>query len=396
MKINWKYIAFIVLLFIVYFAFQATMPKYFNWTISFYHLDKNPYGGKIFYELLRSRFDSVSINFNTVYEKEGQIDGNIIILAQNYFPDADDLEVLLNETGKGKKVLIAAQYFHYDFKDTLGLNVRFPFGEFEIPGQTQTMVDSTVIRLVNNNLDSSTTFSFPKQIGQTSFSRIDTLKASILAVDENEYPVLVSYPIGKGELFICSTPLVFTNYSLLLNGNYHLVEKILSYFNSPSIHWFQYYQMGRMESPSPMRYLLGEAPLKWAFYATMLAIFLFMIFEAKREQRIVPVIEPLKNHTLDFTRVIGRLYYQKKDHRDLAWKKIIYFHEYALAHYFIDIFKEDENLAALLAQKTGETEDAAGKLLNMIGHVRHSTRISSEYLFELNKLIDKFYSTDLK
>lgn len=369
------------------------MPKYFNWTITFYHLDKNPFGGKIFYELLQSRFDEVDYYFNTVYEMEDEIGENIIILAENFYPDDHDLEVLLSQVAQGSKALIASQNFSFNISDTLKLDYQLPFPDFDFLDPAKENADSLTIRMTNAHFQPGRKYVFPRQVGRVDFTRIDTLQARILAVNDQNYPVLVSYPVGDGELFICSTPLIFSNYALLLNDNYRLAESVLSYFGGQSVQWFQYYQMGRMESPSPMRYVLSELPLKWAFYTAVLAVVLFMFFEAKRKQRIIPVVEPLKNNTLNFTRVIGRLYHQKKDHRDLAWKKILYFHEFALRHYFIDVFKDDEHLAERLADKAGQPRERADKLLKMIAEVKKAGKISSSYLFELNKLIDKFYST---
>ena len=52
-----------------------------------------------------------------------------------------------------------------------------------------------------------------------------------------------------------------------------------------------------------------------------------MIFNAKRRQRVVPIINPLPNTTLDFTKTIGNLYYQEGNHQNIVDKKIIYFLE---------------------------------------------------------------------
>ena len=58
------------------------------------------------------------------------------------------------------------------------------------------------------------------------------------------------------------------------------------------------------------RQILQSQALKWAFYMTLISLILFVIFRGKRTQRIIPVIDPLKNATLDFTKTIGDLYYQ--------------------------------------------------------------------------------------
>ena len=55
----------------------------------------------------------------------------------------------------------------------------------------------------------------------------------------------------------------------------------------------------------------------------LLSIILFIFFNAKRRQRIIPIIEPLVNSTVDFTKTIGNLYFQQNNNADLINKKII-------------------------------------------------------------------------
>jgi hypothetical protein len=54
-------------------------------------------------------------------------------------------------------------------------------------------------------------------------------------------------------------------------------------------------------SMSPMRFILNNPPLRYAWYLLLLGLLIFVLFNAKRKQRIVPVIEPLKNTSLDLS-----------------------------------------------------------------------------------------------
>ena len=46
---------------------------------------------------------------------------------------------------------------------------------------------------------------------------------------------------------------------------------------------------------SPFRYFLEQPPLRWALYLTVLTILIFMLFTARRRQRVIPVVEKPKN-----------------------------------------------------------------------------------------------------
>ena len=88
-----------------------------------------------------------------------------------------------------------------------------------------------------------------------------------------------------------------------------------------------------------MRYILSQPALKWAWYIFLIGMLDFYIFNAKRKQRIVPIIKPLANTTVDFTKTIGNLYYQEGDHGNIIDKKIIYFLEKIRNEYLIDTTK---------------------------------------------------------
>ena len=79
-----------------------------------------------------------------------------------------------------------------------------------------------------------------------------------------------------------------------------------------------------------------------------------MIFNAKRRQRVIPIIKPLPNTTVDFTKTIGNLYYQEGNHQNLIDKKIIYFLERVRNEYLIDTAVLDENFIKKLHAKTGK------------------------------------------
>ena len=106
---------------------------------------------------------------------------------------------------------------------------------------------------------------------------------------------------------------------------------------------------------SPFRYFLSQRPLRWALYLTMFTIILFMVFTARRRQRVIPVIHQPENKSLEFTELIGTLYFQKKDHADLVHKKYIYFAEELRREIQVDIEEvaNDEHSFSRIAQKTG-------------------------------------------
>jgi hypothetical protein len=46
-----------------------------------------------------------------------------------------------------------------------------------------------------------------------------------------------------------------------------------------------------------------------------------MVFEAKRRQRIIPIIDVPQNTSVIFVKTIGQLYFNKKEHLTIAQRK---------------------------------------------------------------------------
>ncbi|MDR1601452.1 MAG: hypothetical protein LBS42_03385 [Tannerella sp.] len=186
--------------------------------------------------------------------------------------------------------------------------------------------------------------------GRKSRILCDSLEA--LARNGDGDTVALRLFIGEGELFLVSTPLMFTNYGILDGGNASYAFRLLSYMNGmPLIRLGIYNNDSR--SASPLRYVLGESSLRWTLYASLATIILFMIFTAKRRQRIIPVVQPPANETLRFTRLIANLYYQRKDYKDLLRKKYLYFCAELKRTEGLDLQSDerDEELGRRLAEK---------------------------------------------
>ena len=76
-----------------------------------------------------------------------------------------------------------------------------------------------------------------------------------------------------------------------------------------------------------------------------------MVFEMKRKQRIIPVINPLANTTLEFVGTIGDLYYQSAEHKNIAEKRIHFLMDQIRAKYWINTDKLDEIFIQTLSPK---------------------------------------------
>jgi hypothetical protein len=156
------------------------------------------------------------------------------------------------------------------------------------------------------------------------------------------------------------------------------------------VYWTEFYHFGRMEAATPLRFVLTTEPLRWAYYVAIVSLLVFILFEIKRKQRIIPVIKPLQNTTLEFIGTVGNLYYQSKDHKNIAEKRISFLAEQLRVKHGFNMLHVDESSIGILAKKTGNDVIHVRELMEMISSIQNSKFITEEALLKFNERLEKF------
>jgi hypothetical protein len=390
MRKDWKYTAYLLIAVSIYLSLKLLSPRDIDWTITLHPDDKNPFGMYALNEVIDKLFFHHKIHHNnyTLYELYDTLHKpvNFFSVSTSFGPGAEDTQALLKNIGLGGSAFISAQYFSGLFADTLSLSTSDYF--FENIYHNIDRSDSSALQFVNPTLEPKQ-FYFPRKNIHNYFSDFDST-ATVVTVNDLQLPVLIKIKFGKGELYLNATPLAFTNVYLLDKDNYGFAELSLSHLPEQETYWSSYYHLGRMEARTPLRYILSTEPLRWAYYVTVLSLLLFIVFEVKRKQRIIPIIKPLANTSLEFISTIGNLYYQSGDHKNIAEKRIQFLSEQLRTRYGINLQHRDEKTAGALAHKTGQKEETVYQLLHIIQIVQSKTRITAEELKALNQKIDSF------
>jgi hypothetical protein len=388
---DWKYIVYVsgaVMLFVIV---KLLSPKQFDWSVSLAHEDKDPYGTFVLYQMLPDIFKEkpVSHSYQTLYELKDSLKSNenIVIFTTTFNCGKEDTRALLTHVANGGNAFISAHYFWGHFSDSLNVST---YDYFFTKGDIMQSKDSSYLKFVNQQLDTTKEFWFRRDNIHNYFERFDTARTTVIAKNNFQQPVTIRVSWGKGNLILNCTPLAFTNIYLLSSGNDSFVSGTLSYLPPANVHWTEFYHLGRMESGSPLRFILTHEPLAWAYYITIGSILLFMIFEAKRKQRVIPVVKAPSNTTLEFVSTIGNLYYQNNDHKNIAEKKINFLLDQIRTKYFIRTTHFDDEFIATLANKSGNNKEDVESLFRTITYILSSTLISAGQLVDLNQKIEKF------
>mgnify|MGYP000953288623 CR=1 FL=1 len=379
---------------------EITKPKALNWRDSYSASDKIPLGCYVLYNELES-FSNQTIevstknSFESLKELKDSTKTISFFINDGISFDKQASESILKYVENGNYVFISANYFYGILSDTLNISVGTDSnGLFKKPS----------LHSFNSPSLKKNAKRFSDVIENSYFTKIDTLHAIALGtieIDENDrinndtIPdininfIKMPYGINNGAFYIHTNPFAFTNYHML-HDKEDYAATVLSFLPKHHIIWDNYYKSGRKIITSPLRFILQNQALKWAFYIALVSLILFVIFRGKRTQRIIPVVEPLKNATLDFTKTIGDLYYQHGDFTNIISNKIQYFLEHIRSKYYLNTNELSEGFISKLAIKSSNKKEDTRALIDYIVYLKSKSNHTEKDLIQLNKLIESF------
>lgn len=449
MKSSRNFLFAMLVLFVLFCLLQVNLPKKFVWSPTFSHVDKQPFGCFVFdsvltqslpngYHVTKKTFfqldqehakEKISVLMVVDQQNLKQLDvkylcniarrgGKVMVVASSSFDDSRNADtVVVDELERTFKVKIEdGMYFSLrgilsglkahdnDMYDTIYWNNRETMYAAQSYRMFYNMVGGTLfvdsVPKVNRLAYTLSTAGYDYRhdslyVGDfTGFDTIVDEKERIERIDTfaiKKVPAAVSVPYGKGEVIFVSSPLLFTNYGMLEGNTFVYIFRLMSYLADLPVYRTEAYvktDAMLVAEQSPFREFIKRPPLRWALYLALLGVVLFMIFTARRRQRVIPIMSKPANRSLEFIQLIGTLYYQRKDHVDLVRKKFKLFAEELRKTAGVDIsdVNTDDREYLLLAEKTGMNSDRLKKVIRQIRLVLHSEgNISVE---EMRSLID--------
>lgn len=367
---------------------DASRPEPINWRPTYATKDKIPLGLYIFDKETPALFKGQKVEklkvtpyefFDELYDFENRRyrdNGTFLSISQESRLDEESITELLYFAEHGNTVFLSMQDFPVSLLDTLGVRL----------GNDLMIKDS--IALTTKVPEKK--YYFNEGVGTTYFDSVSDT-AEILGYQEvlkEQKANYVKVPFGYGNFVLHTQPAAFGNFHLLKSNHFEYAETVLSSIPEGSVFW-QANGYGKLPSDSQFRYILSQPALKSAFWLSLIALLIFIIFNAKRKQRIVPEIPPVRNTTVDFAKTIGNLYYQEGNHHTIIEKKIIYFLEKVRNDYHIDTYSLDETFIEKLHLKTGKSFEDIEKAVSLIKKHRHQFESTESDVVAINKAIEK-------
>lgn len=405
---------------------EIITPQPLSWQKSYTSGDKIPYGAFVLYNQLDDLFDnqieSVKIDpvsFLKLHKDDTA--ANYIFINDYLTFDKTEVDYLMKFAARGNKVFVSTESVTGAFGDSLKLASNRNYNYYE---------EDTVRVRLNNPTFENRSYIYQKGSNYRHFVSYDTTITTVLgevlpfepfkgylnkitakktdttqgntkkiiesAIEKSKSRKVpqanfIELKVGDGAIYYHLNPIAFTNYYMLQKGKEQYVAEVFSYLNDGPVYFDDYGKSGRRVVTSPLRFVLSNAALKWSWYITLLSILLYFIFKAKREQRAVPVILPLENSTVEFTKTIGNLYFQTGDNSGIVQKKINFLLQKLRSTYFVSTDQMDDVFIKRLSVKAGRSLEQTKDLIEYIKMLRGISKHSDFELKQLNKKIEAFF-----
>ena len=393
LKAYWKYwLGFSVLLAVLVW-YELNKPVPLDWRESYARNEKIPYGNKILFEMLPSLFGNQPVRSvrTTVYEDLKSQQNIASDVPENYLIVASELDftegevALLKEYAQnGGHIFLATSQLQGDLAEYLKLRL-----DYDNP----LMRDSLSLNFTEDARKQATPYIFRKGVVDFHIAKHEHPQTTVLGRNSANQTTLVRIGEGKGAFIVSSTPKVFTNYNMLYRNNAEYVAKALSYMPVAPVCWQEFYHLGRVGNDSPLRVVLHYPALRWALFTFLLAGLVFILFKAKRTQRIIPLMKPYENATLSFVKILANLYYNQREHQSIIHKRIAFFEEgLRLRYHFSTEQIHAPNFAEQLANKSLLPVSEVKSMLDFVQKMRERKSLNDDELLSFSTKLDQFWA----
>ncbi|MBL7909504.1 MAG: DUF4350 domain-containing protein [Bacteroidia bacterium] len=397
-KGNKKFVYIFCGIFAIVIAVQYFLPKPTNWSRTYLSKDKAPFGCFAIYDLLNQTYSkSYRLNNQTFYNLNNsqKKTASLIIVNDNVNFNKNDMRSLFEFLDKGNTVFISVNQFNGALADTFHLRTDYDYSDYFSSVDSLMKKEGVKIKLHAINYKKRS-FAYSRVASSSYFRNFDTTRFTVLADAGKNKACLISANIGKGKLYLMTMPDAFGNYFIVDNPNRHFVYAMMSLLKNDELIWDEYYKTYNVTNYSFIKFILESDSLYAAYLLIIFILIFYMIFEGRRRQRAIPVIEPPKNSTLEFVNVVSHVYYNSKNHQSIAAEKIKFFYETVRRKFNVNTNQINEDFFNEISVLSGIEKKLVKQLFVYCEKLKEPIEINENELIELNRQIHNFNKNSLR
>lgn len=406
----------VTILFLLYLNIQQ--KNAYSWKQHYLQDSLDPYGSLYFSELTEKiqGLDSLMILTTPIAASlpSAANSSNFVFVGEGMNLSTEDLNQLLAYVNLGNTALLACRVFPVDLINKI---YPIPCDSTNWYGLSSTWDSTAQMSLNHPDLLSDSIFLFTfynrERVSYYAWQFVshlhicDSLEGfTELGKLNNGLANFVRIPYGQGYFYLHTNPVAFSNLSLLERSGVNYSELVLTHLQDGPVYWDEQSRISlnvgerlngdslldkNLNSKSPLQFILNQPSLAWAWYILLAMGLLFLIFRAKRRQRVIPILEPNNNTSLQFISTIGRLYFMQSNHKQLALQKMRLLQVFIREKYNMNPRELDKDFATRLASRSGVGIAHIQHIFKMHKNIASGNFVSENTLIDFHKALEKFY-----
>lgn len=250
-----------------------------------------------------------------------------------------------------------------------------------------------------------------KQVREYGLAKLGAFRTTDVSgkTKDKEFANFVRMKVGEGYFYFHTNPIMFTNLYLVDSVGFEYSSFVFSHINDKKLYWDRQSVIlpsNRKESrrvlpkvaaQSPLEYIFAQPALRWGWYMALALGFIYVLFGAKRRQRVIPILEKNRNTSLEFIETIGRLYFQQQDHKSIIKKQMHLFLAHMRQRYHLVTREMDDRLVERIAVRAKVDRKIVNDIfveynrLNQLMQKPHA-EVTAQMLNNFYLLIERFHS----
>ncbi len=400
-------IGVVLALLIAYFFFNQ--EEHYDWYPRYNNKTDQPYDISLFKKTLQASFgaDNFKIVGNLNSDSAFAKADNALFIYVNPDPALDSSEIAaLNAfTEKGNRVFISSNnpgpLLQNLFHDCLPNDSTFPkYTNYQRAKTIYLSIEKfnmdTALSLRYMVRDERIRFPWPYFDLQECELEEATVLGTFEAIDE-KYINFIHIDHGDGGFYLHTTPLLFTNYHFKRIEGFEHSQRILSLIPHVRVFYYEPEYLrpsGSREPPiseSPLRFILSNPPLKWAWYLIIALTLIFVFNSVRRRQKAIPVFSLPANETANYLDVVSRMYQKEGRHKHILGIQEKLIKRHLQNKYRLNLRVKDPESTEEAATRLKMPGSYIRQLFTEIDRAKNNSTLTDEEFKTLIAKIKEFY-----
>ncbi len=377
----------------------------YDWAETFDNQGVEPYDLSLFRKVMEATADKESFTaISDLKSDTGLVHKSgtaLIYVDSRAFFDSADVEILLSFTAKGNTLFISSTNSHKLITKLLKdcISKELPLVKSTKAKRIYPKVTSADTNAVIFYNEIEDVMRYPWTWYDISNCKTEGLKelGSFRAIDK-WYTNALSIEYGLGSIILHSTPLMFTNYHFKNEPVFEHSQAMLATTAGKELIWYDpkalvsQPQNRPLITETPLKFILGNAPLRWAWYTLILLALLFLITGIRRLQRPVPVLAAPPNDTLAYLDVVSRMYRKEGRHKHVVQVQFKLLLHHLRIRYKLPVTNIDKTFFREAALRLKIDEPMIIEFFAELDRARNNSTLTDEDLARVDKKITEFYA----